>query len=45
MEVAEDGTEKVVSVYDGVECYGFDQWAEFDTDLSAIYAKIAERNK
>lgn len=45
IEVAEDGEEKVVSAYDNVECYGFDQWAEFETDLSAVYAKIAERNK
>lgn len=45
IEVAENGEEKVVSTYDDVECYGFDQWAEFDTDLSAIYAKIAERTK
>lgn len=45
MEVAEDGEEKVVSTYENVECYGFDQWAEFDTDLSAIYTKIAERTK
>jgi hypothetical protein len=45
VEVAENGEEKVVSTYDNVECYGFDQWSEFDTDLSAIYAKIAERTK
>lgn len=45
VEVAENGEEKDVSTYEGVECYGFDQWAEFDTDLSAIYAKIAERTK
>lgn len=45
IEVAENGEEKVVSAYDNVECYGFDQWDEWDYDLSAIYAKIAERTK
>jgi hypothetical protein len=45
VEVAENGEEKVVSTYDNIECYGFDQWEALDTDLSAIYAKIAERTK
>lgn len=45
IEVAENGEEKIVSTSDNVECYGFDQWAEFDTDLSTIYAKIEERTK
>ena len=45
IEVAENGEEKVVSTSDNVECYGFDQWTEFDTDLSSIYAKIEERTK
>lgn len=45
LELAEDGTEKVFSTYENIECYGFDQWAEFDTDLTAIYEQIAERTK
>lgn len=44
MEVTDNG-ENVVSTYDHIECYGFDQWEEKETELSAIHAKIAERNK
>ena len=45
IEVAENGEENVVSVYDHTECKDFDQWEQMDTDKSVVLAKIAERNK
>ena len=45
LELAEDGTERVVSVYENIEGYSFDQWEEFNTDLSTILAIIEEKTK
>lgn len=44
MEVTENG-ENVVSTFDHIECYGFDQWQEMEVEKSSILTKIAERNK
>ena len=44
IEVGEDG-ENIVSTYENVEGYGFDQWEEMETEKSAILTKIADRVK
>lgn len=41
----EDGTIQELGTKDGIECFGFDQWAEMTTEITDILTKIEERTK
>lgn len=45
LEVDENGEEKVISTYDHLKTFDIEIWDNLDTELSTIYAKIAERTK